>query len=230
MISLSHSPTGKISPGFPDEADLAKSASPGRLYGGVFKRCFDLLLVLSVLPVLAILLGAVSILIAREGGPVFYRQQRIGRGGVVFTILKFRTMVVNAEDELEEYLARNPLARAEWNKHQKLKDDPRVTRVGRFLRRSSMDELPQLFNVLKGDMSLVGPRPMMVEQAPLYPGQAYYQLRPGITGPWQVSDRHESSFADRARFDADYARSLSFGLDLRLLVRTVGVVLKCGGA
>ena len=113
--------------------------------------------------------------------------------------------------------------------NQKLKDDPRVTRLGRLIRKTSLDELPQFLNVLKGDMSVVGPRPMMVDQKALYPGTAYYSLRPGITGFWQISVRNESSFAERARFDTDYLRKLSFGTDLAVLWRTVSVVLKGTG-
>jgi len=130
---------------------------------------------------------------------------------------------------LEYHLRKDPEARREWDEAQKLKRDPRITRIGRFLRKSSLDELPQLWNVLKGDMSLVGPRPMMVDQEALYPGRAYFELRPGITGPWQVSDRNESSFADRARFDNQYLDSLSLSVDLTILFRTVAVVLRCTG-
>lgn len=138
-------------------------------------------------------------------------------------------MIVNADAQLETYLASDPTARAEWDSTQKLKVDPRITRFGRILRKSSLDELPQLWNVLKGDMSLVGPRPMMPCQRDLYPGSAYYRLRPGITGPWQVSRRNESTFADRARFDTDYDRTLSLGTDIGLLISTVRVVVRATG-
>jgi len=164
-----------------------------------------------------------------QGGRPFYRQDRVGQGGRIFRLWKLRTMVPDAEARLEAHLAASPEARAEWDHCQKLKDDPRITPLGRLLRRSSMDELPQLWNVLRGDMSLVGPRPMMPCQQPLYPGQAYYALRPGITGPWQVSARNESGFADRARYDADYLSRVSFATDLRLLAATVRVVLRSTG-
>lgn len=118
---------------------------------------------------------------------------------------------------------------AEWESTQKLKHDPRITRFGRFLRKSSLDELPQLWNVLKGDMSLVGPRPMLPEQRGLYPGLAYYELRPGLTGTWQVSERNESTFSKRAEFDRGYFESLSFLGDLNVLARTVSVVLRGTG-
>jgi lipopolysaccharide/colanic/teichoic acid biosynthesis glycosyltransferase len=138
-------------------------------------------------------------------------------------------MVPDAEERLAAHLEAHPAAAAEWGRTQKLRQDPRVTRLGRFLRRSSLDELPQLFNVLTGDMSLIGPRPMMVDQAPLYPGRAYYALRPGISGPWQVSERNATSFADRARFDDRYDRDLSLLTDLRLILATFRAVLRGTG-
>ncbi len=138
-------------------------------------------------------------------------------------------MVPDAEMRLQACLAEDPKARAEWDATQKLKDDPRVTRMGRFLRKSSLDELPQLWNVLRGDMSLVGPRPMMLSQRAMYPGTAYYALRPGITGFWQVSERNDCEFAQRARFDADYQSRVSFLVDLTILMRTVRVVLRATG-
>jgi exopolysaccharide production protein ExoY len=138
-------------------------------------------------------------------------------------------MVCDAETRLAEHLARSPEAQAEWDHTQKLKCDPRITVFGNFLRKTSLDELPQLWNVLKGDMSLVGPRPMMAGQQGLYPGLAYYALRPGITGSWQVSDRNASSFAARADFDNAYEETLSFMGDLHILAATVGVVLRGTG-
>jgi lipopolysaccharide/colanic/teichoic acid biosynthesis glycosyltransferase len=138
-------------------------------------------------------------------------------------------MVPGAEARLAAHLAADPAARAEWDRSQKLREDPRVTPLGRLLRRSSLDELPQLWNVLAGDMSLVGPRPMMPCQQALYPGEAYYRLRPGLTGPWQVSDRHASAFADRARFDRDYEQALSLATDLRILAATLRAVLRGTG-
>jgi lipopolysaccharide/colanic/teichoic acid biosynthesis glycosyltransferase len=143
---------------------------------------------------------------------------------------KLRTMVRGAEAVLASHLAADASARAEWAVRQKLADDPRITRIGRFLRRTSLDELPQLWNVLRGDMSLVGPRPMLPDQRALYPGQAYYRLRPGVTGPWQVSDRNRSAFADRARFDTAYEAEMSFGHDLGLIAATFGVVMRGTGS
>ena len=138
-------------------------------------------------------------------------------------------MVDNADAVLEAYLEQNPAMRREWDTKQKLLDDPRVTRLGRFLRKCSIDELPQLLNVLRGDMSLVGPRPMMVDQKKLYHGVDYYDVRPGITGFWQISDRNETSFADRVFYDARYNNKLSLKTDVKILLATVNVVLRGTG-
>ena len=208
------------------------TAHPGErrgIYRHAFKRGFDLLAVLATsfitLPLILLMAAGVAL----DGHSPFYAQKRVGKGGRVFTMWKLRSMVPGADAKLEAHLAADPAARAEWDHSQKLKKDPRITRIGRIMRKCSADELPQLWNVLTGDMSLVGPRPMLPEQAPLYPGQAYYALRPGITGIWQVSARNESSFADRARFDATYDRKLSLATDLGLLLATVRVVLRGTG-
>ena len=207
----------------------AFSAKGNAFYRVIAKRALDIGLVLAAsLPVLLVI-GGLALIVLLQGGRPFYVQERVGYGGRIYKMLKLRTMVPHADEVLETHLATDPLARAEWDLSQKLKDDPRITRFGRFLRKSSLDELPQLWNVLTGDMSLVGPRPMMPEQKILYPGQAYYRLRPGITGPWQVSDRHQSAFSDRARFDTQYERDLSLGHDLGLLMATVRVVLRGTG-
>jgi lipopolysaccharide/colanic/teichoic acid biosynthesis glycosyltransferase len=170
-----------------------------------------------------------AILIRLNGHTPFYVQRRVGREGKVFRMWKFQTMVPDAERVLERYIAENPDARAEWNAHQKLKNDPRITLVGHFLRKTSLDELPQFWNVLTGDMSLVGPRPMMVDQKAIYPGTSYYRMRPGITGLWQISDRNKCEFRDRAKFDEDYERVISFGSDIGIMARTLGVVLRGTG-
>lgn len=201
---------------------------PG-IYRGFFKRALDILAVLAAAPFVVPLVLVLGFLIGRDGGPVFYSQDRIGRGGRVFRIWKLRSMTVDADAALEAHLAANPAARIEWNEHQKLKADPRITSAGRLIRKSSLDELPQLWNVLIGDMSLVGPRPMLPQQAPLYPGRAYYRLRPGLTGFWQISDRNETSFAGRAAYDTQYARRLSFLTDILVLFATVWVVLRGTG-
>jgi len=199
------------------------------LYRMVGKRILDVTLVMIAAVFVLPLIGLLALLVARDGGKSFYTQDRVGRQGRHYKIWKLRTMVTDAEAALEAHLAENPEARAEWNANQKLKTDPRITRFGRILRRTSLDELPQLWNVLKGDMSLVGPRPMMPSQRALYPGHAYFNLRPGITGSWQVSARNASTFADRAKFDTDYDRNISLVEDTKLLIATVRVVLKGTG-
>jgi len=215
------------------ETDIkVANGSPGtasRLYARTFKRVIDVTLVVLSLPIVLPLLLLLGFAVALDGGSPIYSQKRLGRGGREFRIWKLRTMVPNADLHLVKYLAENPEARAEWSIKQKLEHDPRITLVGRALRKSSFDELPQLINVLTGDMSLVGPRPMMVEQKALYPGRAYFALRPGITGPWQVSDRNSCSFASRAAFDSTYYKTVSFRTDLGLLVATTRVILRGTG-
>lgn len=199
------------------------------IYKTFGKRLLDVALVVLASPAIVIVVALLAALVALDGSSPFYTQKRVGRGGRIYTMWKLRSMVPNADAKLEAYLATNPEARCEWNLTQKLKSDPRITRFGRLLRKSSLDELPQLWNVLKGDMSIVGPRPMMPCQRALYPGSDYYELRPGITGPWQVSARNESSFAQRAGFDTAYNRDLSLATDLRLILATVRVVLRATG-
>ncbi len=193
------------------------------------KRVFDLMCVLASLPFVVPLIGILALIVSRDGSAPFYRQDRIGRNGQIYRIWKLRTMVADADALLQDYLSRNPEAAAEWELTQKLKRDPRVTKIGALLRKSSIDELPQLWNVLIGDMSLVGPRPMLPEQEAMYPGFAYYSQRPGITGSWQVSERNECTFADRARFDTDYIANMSFTNDMKLLLATVRVVVRGTG-
>lgn len=199
------------------------------LYRRFGKRSLDIILVLASAPlVLAVLLPMIA-LVAMDGGRPFYSQMRVGVNGRSYRMWKLRSMVHNAEEKLSTYLASNPEAKAEWDRDQKLKNDPRITKVGRIIRKTSLDELPQLWNVLMGEMSIVGPRPMMINQRRMYPGKHYFALRPGITGAWQVSSRNDSSFAERATFDADYNRNLSLKEDLRIIKATFGVVLKGTG-
>jgi lipopolysaccharide/colanic/teichoic acid biosynthesis glycosyltransferase len=201
----------------------------GGFYGRSVKRAFDLLLILISAPIVIPVVLLLAFFVRRDGGPAFFVQDRVGLDGRIFRIWKLRTMVVDAEARLAAHLDADPALRAEWDANQKLRDDPRVTAVGRFLRKTSLDELPQLWNVAKGDMSLVGPRPMLPEQRALYPGRAYYSMRPGVTGLWQVSGRNETTFAGRAEFDADYARRMSLPTDVMILFLTVWVVLRGTG-
>lgn len=198
-------------------------------YNRVGKRVFDVSIIVAALPFVLIIIALLAACVAIRGGAPFYTQDRIGYGGRVYRIWKLRTMIVNADAHLERHLAEDTAARSEWNTTQKLKNDPRITKFGRFLRRSSLDELPQLWNVLRGEMSLVGPRPMMPNQTELYTGTTYYNLRPGISGSWQVSARNASSFAERAVFDADYGQKVSLAEDVRILAATVKVVFRGTG-
>jgi len=185
---------------------------------------FSFVLGLLFLPLIA----ALVLIIRADGGKAFYSQPRLGRNGREFRLWKLRSMVVDADRCLELHLS-DPAAREEWERTQKLRNDPRVTPIGRLIRKYSLDELPQLWNVLRGDMSLIGPRPMLPEQRVLYPGSACFRVRPGMTGLWQVSDRHVSSFAERARYDEQYVSELSLQLDLMILIKTIFVVFRGTG-
>lgn len=201
-----------------------------RVYASWGKRLFDVVATVLMAPIwLTFVLVAAALVFASDRKWPFYTQLRLGRDRKVFRMWKLRTMVVDADKRLEAYLAANPEARAEWDATQKLKRDPRITAVGAALRKTSLDEIPQLFNVLSGDMSLVGPRPIMLSQEAMYPGKGYYHLRPGLTGLWQVSARNDCDFVDRVRFDNTYLMSQSLSTDLGVLVRTVGAVTRGTG-
>lgn len=202
---------------------------PKGAYGRFFKRALDVTAVALALPAVVPVIAVAAVMVARDGGKPFYTQMRVGRGGRVFRMWKLRTMVADADERMEDYLSSHPEARLEWDRTQKLKADPRITKFGRFLRKSSLDELPQLWNVLRGDMSLVGPRPMLINQQQMYPGTDYYALRPGITGYWQTAGRNRTTFEARAEYDSAYAEELSFANDIRVLAATVGVVVNATG-
>ena len=217
--------------GSPLELDPVFGARGGSLghvfYRNVGKRVLDLTLVLLSAPLTLVLLLPLVLLVATDRSNPFFSQIRLGRGGRHFRMWKLRSMVPNAEELLHAHLAACPEAREEWERDQKLKQDPRITKLGHFLRKSSLDELPQFWNVFVGDMSVVGPRPMLETQRRLYPGKDYFELRPGITGLWQIEARNQTSFADRARFDTGYNNGLSLKTDLRIMLATVFVV--CSG-
>ncbi len=197
------------------------------------KRALDLTLTISGGLVLLPLLAALALVVKLTSrGPVFFAQDRVGRGGRHFKALKFRSMRSDAEAVLQSYLDAHPDLRAEWERHGKLRNDPRVTPIGRFLRRTSLDELPQLWNVLRGDMSLVGPRPIPVYETDRYCEHfpLYLKVRPGITGLWQISGRSDLSYNHRMELDAYYVRNWSLWLDLHILLQTIGVVLFRKGA
>jgi exopolysaccharide production protein ExoY len=195
----------------------------GRPIGGVVKRTFDLATALAaiaaLLPLFVIVCGVVY---AECPGPVLFRHRRIGFGGQEFECLKFRTMVFDAEQALLEHLARNEEAKLEWLTTHKLRNDPRVTWFGRLLRQSSLDELPQLFNVLAGKMSIVGPRPIVAEEVSLYREHFadYASARPGLTGLWQISGRNRTSYPRRVAYDVEYLRNWSFVRDMRIIFAT----------
>lgn len=214
-----------------DGLDLGRThTAPTSFYRTWAKRALDVAIILLATPIVVpLILLLIAVVGIANGGSPFYVQNRVGLNGDVFKMWKLRSMIPDADAALARHLQQNPAARAEWAETQKLKNDPRITPMGHFLRRTSLDELPQLWNVLKGEMSLVGPRPMLPEQQVLYPGIAYYRMLPGITGFWQVSSRNESAFAERAIFDSRYDAKLSFLTDLKTLLATVRVVTRATG-
>lgn len=204
--------------------------NPSRLYGRIGKRILDICVVILSLPVSLPLVALLALWVRLDGAPAIFQQKRIGRDGRVFRCLKLRSMVPDASERLQQHLASNPEAMREWTICQKLQKDPRVTGLGRFMRRTSLDELPQLWNVLMGDMSIVGPRPFLPEQETLYTGHHYYLLRPGITGGWQVSkDKRGGSFSDRSKHDDIYGADVTLWNDIRIMFKTVWVMIRARG-
>lgn len=205
-----------------------------RNVGLALKRAFDLLGALILLLILLPVLPLLALTVRLDGGPALYRHTRVGLDGRPFACLKYRTMVTSADEILEQYLAANPAAAAEWAENRKLTHDPRVTRLGAIMRSTSLDEVPQLFNVLRGEMSLVGPRPVVHAELEEHYGlagrAAYAATRPGITGLWQVSGRSGTTYEHRVSLDITYARTWSLLLDLKILLRTVPAVLARRGA
>lgn len=168
-----------------------------------------------------------------DPGPIFFAHERIGKNGKPFPCYKFRSMVTNSQEMLQQYLADNPAAKEEWEREFKLKNDPRVTPIGKMLRRTSLDELPQIFNVLRGEMSLVGPRPVIQEELDKYYGETaklYCTVKPGITGLWQVSGRSDTTYDERVAMDESYINNRSLLGDIVILWKTIGVVALKKGA
>jgi len=197
------------------------------------KRIMEMILMLLSTPFLIALFAVVALLIKMSSpGPVFYKHKRIGLDGKEIWIWKFRTMTHNAELALDERLKKNPALQMEWEKSFKLKDDPRITDIGRILRRTSLDEIPQIWNVLKGEMSLIGPRPIVTEEISLYGDEfeIYKQVLPGITGFWQISGRNDLPYHDRVKLDVYYIQNWSIWLDIHILMHTILATLQARGA
>jgi len=214
------------------EASQARLVSKRRLRK-TMKRTLDVGGALAFLILFSpLLLGVALLLLVAQGRPILFKHKRVGRNGEVFECLKFRTMVDGAGRVLERHLAASVAARKEWDATQKLKDDPRITPLGHVMRKLSVDELPQFLNVLMGQMSLVGPRPIVSAETRFYGPHilAYYSMRPGITGPWQVGGRSNATYAYRVQLDVDYAHNWSLGRDIAILVKTVPAVLTQDGS
>ena len=200
------------------------------VYARHVKRAVDIVLALVLIVAAAPVFVLLALALWIESGNPFYEQPRLGRDGRMFRMRKLRSMVRGADAKLAACLAADPELKAEWDRSQKLKNDPRITPLGRLVRKTSMDELPQLINVLRGDMSMIGPRPMLPEQLPLYRHpEAYLALRPGLSGLWQVTARNDQDFDTRAELDRRYYLQLSAGLDLRILLATFRAVLRATG-
>lgn len=212
---------------------LVESGAQQRAFHEFSCRALDLLVATIALIALAPLLVLTALAVAMERkGPVLFAHRRIGREGRQFEVFKFRSMAIEGDSILQAHLAADPAARAEWEADHKLRNDPRITPLGKLMRSSSLDELPQLFNVLRGDMSIVGPRPIVTGEVSRY-GElfaAYCSVRPGITGVWQVSGRNDISYQRRVEMDALYARRKSVLLDLRIMLATIPAVLMRRGS
>ncbi len=209
----------------------AAAMRPAGVYAAFGKRLFDLLFAAVAVTALSPIIAFLWVLVRRDGGAGFFSHKRVGQNGREFMCWKLRTMIPNAEEALISHLRANPEAAKEWAATMKLKNDPRITRLGRFLRKSRLDELPQFWNVLIGDMSVVGPRPVTRAEIERYGSGArtVLALRPGVTGPWQVSGVAGESYAERVAMDVSYVRAVSFGLDLSVIVKTVLTVFRMNG-
>ena len=206
---------------------------PG-VVGLALKRVFDLISVVVILALFGWLMVVIAVAVRLTGGKkVLYGHTRVGRNGKPFQCLKFRSMVTNSDEVLRNLLATDPDARAQWERDFKLKDDPRITRIGRFIRKTSLDELPQLWNVVKGEMSIVGPRPVVQAEFDQYYGGArdhYLSVPPGLTGLWQVSGRNDLDYAQRVELDKSYVENSNVFFDFMIVMRTVKVMVVKRGA
>jgi exopolysaccharide production protein ExoY len=210
------------------QAASAKS-STGLLTKRIFDVSFSVIFLILFMP---LIVTFAILLLTLQGRPILIRHKRIGKDGNLFDCLKLRTMTVNADAALQAHLAVSATARKEWEETRKLKDDPRITPAGRVLRKLSLDELPQMINVVKGEMSLVGPRPIVLDEVRFYGShiQAYQSVRPGLTGAWQVGGRNDVSYSKRVQMDVDYATGWSLGRDFVILIKTFPALLNMRGS
>jgi lipopolysaccharide/colanic/teichoic acid biosynthesis glycosyltransferase len=200
--------------------------STQNFYVDHIKRTMDICLVLIAAPICIVIIFVLAVVNYTKGGSPFYAQERVGKRGKLFNCWKLRTMVLDSDAKLIAHLKNCPDAHAEWQANNKLTNDPRVTSFGRFLRKSSLDELPQLLNIIRGEMSIVGPRPVVADELEKYGThvQHYLSMRPGLTGLWQTSGRNAISYDGRIAMDVAYRKSVSLLLDIRIIIATVGVV------
>ncbi|CDE90558.1 probable undecaprenyl phosphate galactosephosphotransferase [Clostridium sp. CAG:389] len=199
------------------------------------KRIFDIFVgLIGILLLIPITIGIyiAKKILKEDDGPIFYDQLRIGKGGKHFKLYKYRSMIVGADEILKEYLANNEEARIEFEQNQKLKNDPRITKLGNFLRKTSLDEFPQFINILKGDMSLVGPRPIVDREIELFGDEmkTVHSVRPGLTGYWAANGRSDTTYEQRVKMEAYYAENFSLLLDIKIIVKTIKSVIKKEGA
>lgn len=205
----------------------------GGFYKEYFKRILDVVLAIVLLPLLLPTLLLIFLLVKLDSrGPAVFKSERIGRDGKKFFIFKFRTMCLNAEERLKEILYQNPALAREWELDQKLRNDPRITRFGKIIRALSLDELPQIFNVLRGEMSFVGPRPIVEAEIEKYGDcfKKYTSVKPGITGLWQINGRNDTSYESRIALDSRYVNDLNLNQDLFIILKTIPVALSKKGA
>ena len=238
MSSTTYSHVGKIKPRIVSATNGIETASnqnfrPRFQTKSVLKRAMDLCIAISALLFLMpfMVFAAIMVRLA-DGGPALFSQERIGRDGKTFQCYKFRSMIINSQEVLDHLLETDPVAAAEWAADQKLRNDPRITKIGAFLRKTSLDELPQLINVIRGEMSIVGPRPIIQAEIPRY-GRAfrdYTSVRPGLTGLWQVSGRNDTTYPQRVAMDRHYARTNTVSGDIGIILRTIPAMLFSRGA
>ena len=211
-----------------DKTESARTST-----GPLAKRIFDVSFAVTFLILfMPLIVTSAILLLAVQGRPILIRHKRVGKEGSLFHCLKFRTMTTNAEEALQAYLAVSATARKEWEETRKLKEDPRITPVGRVMRKLSLDELPQVINVVRGEMSLVGPRPIVLDEARFYGSQiqTYQSVRPGLTGAWQIGGRSDVSYSKRVQMDVDYVANWSLGRDFVILIKTVPALLNMRGS